>query len=54
MAFIAPRASIPVDAGKTIMLQIMWALITGPLILIIIARAQKHLDSWRTRIFADL
>ncbi|KJS33572.1 MAG: hypothetical protein VR64_02145 [Desulfatitalea sp. BRH_c12] len=54
MAFIAPRASIPVDAGKTILLQIMWALITGPFILIIIAWAQKHLDSWRTRIFADL
>lgn len=54
MAFLAPNASIPVDAGETIMLQIMWALVTGPMILIIISWAQKQIDLWRTRIFADL
>jgi len=54
MAFLAPRASIPVDAGETVVLQIMWALITGPMIMVIIGWAQKHLDLWRSRIFADL
>lgn len=54
MAILAPSASIPVDAGKTVALQIMWALITGPVILVIIAWAQKQLDSWRARILADM
>jgi cell shape-determining protein MreD len=54
MAILAPRASIPVDAGETVALQIMWALITGPMIMIIIAWFQKQLDFWRSRIFADL
>jgi cell shape-determining protein MreD len=54
MALLAPRASIPVDAGETVTLQIMWALITGPMIMMIIAWFQKQLDFWRSRIFADL
>lgn len=54
MAFLAPGASIPVDAGETITLQIIWALITGPVILVIIGWAQKKLDIWRAKIFVDL
>lgn len=54
MALLAPRASIPVDAGETVALQIMWALVTGPMIMMIIAWFQKQLDFWRSRIFADL
>lgn len=54
MAFLAPNASIPVDAGKTVVLQIAWALFTGPLILVIIAWTQKKLDQWRSKIFADI
>ncbi|RJQ81646.1 MAG: hypothetical protein C4519_08695 [Desulfobacteraceae bacterium] len=54
MVFLAPNASIPVDAGETVVLQIMWSLITGPIILIIISWAQKQIDLWRSRIFADL
>lgn len=54
MAFLAPNASIPVDAVKTVVLQIAWSLLTGPLILIIIAWTQKQLDQWRSKIFADL
>lgn len=54
MALLAPRASIPVDAGETVVLQIMWALVTGPMIMMIIAWFQKQLDFWRSRIFADL
>ena len=53
MLFLAPNASIPADAVRTIVLQILWALFTGPMILMIIARAQKQLDLWRFKIFAD-
>jgi cell shape-determining protein MreD len=54
MVFLAPNASIPVNAGGTIVLQIMWALLTGPLILVIISWAQKQIDLWRSKIFIDL
>lgn len=53
MAILAPGASVPEDAGKTVVLQILWALITGPLILVIISWAQKRLDAWRLKILAD-
>jgi cell shape-determining protein MreD len=51
IVFLAPNASIPEDALKTITLQIIWALLTSPVILAIIGRAQKLLDAWRVRIF---
>jgi hypothetical protein len=54
MVFLAPKAIIPVDAAKTILLQIIWALITGPVILLIINWAQKQIDIWRIKIFPDL
>jgi cell shape-determining protein MreD len=53
IVFLAPTASMPVDAVETIVLQIIWALTTGPLILMIIHRSQKQIDRWRTKIFAD-
>lgn len=53
LALLAPNASIPDDALETVVLQIMWALITGPIILGIIGWSQKQLDIWKTRIFAD-
>jgi hypothetical protein len=53
MAFLAPNASIPDDAAHITVLQIAWALVTGPVILIIIARAQKQLDLWRHRLLLD-
>jgi hypothetical protein len=53
MAWLAPYAAIPVDVGQTIVLQIVWAVFTGPMILIIISSAQKQLDSWRSKIFID-
>lgn len=53
IVFLAPTASLPADAGKTIVLQIVWALTTGPMILMIIDRSQKQIDLWRTKIFAD-
>ena len=53
MAILAPRASIPVDTGETVALQIMWAIVTGPMIMMIIAWFQKQLDFWPSSIFAD-
>jgi cell shape-determining protein MreD len=53
MVILAPSAIIPMDAAKTVLLQIIWALTTGPLILVIIDWAQKRLDTWRARIFPD-
>ena len=53
LALLAPNASIPVDAARTIILQIAWALITGPLILAIISWTQKQLDVYRAKIFMD-
>ena len=53
MVILAPGAIIPADAAKTVLLQIIWALITGPVILIIIDWAQKQLDIWRARIFPN-
>ena len=54
MAFLAINASIPEDTAQTVVMQFLWALITGPVILVIIGWAQKRLDFWRSRIFADL
>jgi cell shape-determining protein MreD len=53
MVTLAPDAIIPTDAAKTVLLQTIWALTTGPVILIIIDWAQKQLDIWRARIFPD-
>jgi cell shape-determining protein MreD len=53
MVILAPEAIIPADAAKTVLLQIIWALITGPAILLVIGWAQKQLDIWRARIFPD-
>ena len=54
MALLAPGASIPEDALKTVVLQLVWALTTGPVIMAMITMAQKRLDIWRVRIYADL
>jgi len=54
IALLAPGASIPEDAVKTILLQLIWALLTGPVIMAMIIAAQKRIDVWRTRIFADM
>ncbi len=53
MVLLAPAAIIPEDTARTVILQIIWALITGPVILVIIGWAQSRLDVWRARIFPD-
>lgn len=53
MALLAPGASIPEDAVKTVLLQLIWALLTGPAIMAMITLAQKRIDIWQIRISAD-
>lgn len=54
MVFLAPTAIIPEDTTRTLVMQIVWSMATGPIILFIINRAQKKIDVWRARIFPDL
>ena len=53
LVILAPSAIVPTDAAKTVLLQTIWALCTGPVILILIGWAQKQLDIWKERIFPD-
>jgi hypothetical protein len=53
MLLLAPSAIPPGDTVRTVAFQIAWALLTGPVILVIISRSQKQLDLWRARIFPD-
>jgi cell shape-determining protein MreD len=53
MLLLAPSAIPPADAARTVVYQIIWALLTGPVILIIIGQSQKLLDVWKARIFPD-
>ncbi len=53
MLLLAPSAIPPEDTARTVVLQIVWALLTGPVILIIISGSQKQLDVWKERIFPD-
>lgn len=53
MLLLAPGAIVPADAAKTIVMQIIWAFISGPILMILISRAQKQLDIWREKLFTD-
>ncbi len=53
MLLLAPAAIIPADTTKTVMLQLVWAFITSPLIMLIISWAQKQIDIWREKLFPD-
>jgi len=53
MILLAPSAIPPEDTARTVAFQIVWALLTGPVILVIIGRSQKQLDIWKARIFPD-
>jgi cell shape-determining protein MreD len=53
MLLLAPSAIPPEDTTRTVAFQIAWALVTGPVILLIIGRSQKQLDVWKARIFPD-
>ena len=53
MIVLAPAAIPPEDTARTVALQIGWALLTGPIILVIISRSQRLLDVWNARVFPD-
>ena len=53
MLVLAPSALPPEDTARTVAYQIVWALLTGPVILIMIGHSQKLLDVWKARIFPD-
>lgn len=53
MAALAPTAIIPEDMIGTLLMQTIWSMITGPIILLILGWAQKRIDVWRARIFPD-
>ena len=54
MVILSPTALIPEDTARTITMQLIWSLFTGPVILGIIGWAQKQIDVWRARIIPDL
>ena len=53
MLLLAPGAIVPADAAKTTVLQILWAFITGPILMVLISWAQKQIDIWREKLFPD-
>lgn len=53
MLLLAPSAIIPVDTAKTVIYQLIWALVTAPIIMLIISWSQKQIDIWRDKLFPD-
>jgi cell shape-determining protein MreD len=53
MAVLAPTAIIPEDMARTVLMQIVWSMVTGPVILLIIGWAQKQVDLLQDRMFPD-
>jgi cell shape-determining protein MreD len=53
MLLLAPDAIVPADATKTTMMQIIWAFLTGPILMVMISWAQKQIDIWREKLFPD-
>ncbi|MGD9009431.1 MAG: hypothetical protein PVG41_16015 [Desulfobacteraceae bacterium] len=41
------------DAAKITIRHIFWALITGPILMVMISWAQKQIDIWREKLFPD-
>ncbi len=54
MVLLSPTTMIPEDTAMTLVMQLIWSLFTGPVILVIIGWAQRQIDIWRVRIFPDL
>jgi cell shape-determining protein MreD len=53
MIVLSSGATIPPDALKTIVMQLIWAMATGPVIMVMMGMAQKRLDRWRTKILVE-
>ena len=53
MVVLAPTAILPEDTLRTLLMQALWSLATGPLILLLIGWAQKQVDVLRDHMFPD-
>jgi rod shape-determining protein MreD len=53
MLMLAPDAIVWADAAQLTVQHILWALITGPILMVMISWAQKKIDVWRMRLFPD-
>lgn len=53
MLMLSPGAIITADAARAIIQQVVWALITGPILMVMISWAQRQLDILRDRLFPD-
>ena len=53
MLMLAPGDIITADAARTTIQQVLWALITGPILMVMISWAQRQLDILRDRLFPD-
>jgi cell shape-determining protein MreD len=53
MLMLAPDAIVWADAVNLTMQHILWALITGPVLMVMISWAQRQIDIWRDRLFPD-
>jgi cell shape-determining protein MreD len=53
MLVLAPDAIVPADAANTTVQHIFWALVTGPILMVMISWSQKQIDVWRDKLFPD-
>lgn len=53
MVFLSPTPGVPRDAAQTITLQLIWAIVTGPFLVVGIGWGLKRLDRWRKKLLAD-
>ena len=53
MLMLAPDTIVWADTANITMQHISWALITGPIFMVMISWAQKQIDIWREKLFPD-
>lgn len=53
IALLSPITGMPLGATETVMTQIGWALVTGPIIITLIGRIQKRIDRWHVKMAAN-
>ncbi len=50
---LIPDAQIPTTALHTVMIQLLWAVVTGPLLLMFFNYAHQGWDQWTADLFAE-
>lgn len=53
VALLTPGMQVPATAARSLALQFLWAVVTGPLLLWVANRLHGRLDRWRAEVFAD-